>query len=474
MPKSINIKLRRITGRYTVLLALFIGILAIIGVFFLQKPGVFSKIVISPATNNSFYSAITRHIPGDRTFSLHADSIISNSLQSRSIGETTSRLRSNPINLPTPPLSGIYDVQWAYGFRKAPLIVSADPAKPRSRIAVLVPDYTWQAYNITGGKSLYSGNDVIVSLDRPIGEIFSKLFFKFHIRNLPIFDKREIRIHSPAFNPLEFISRNYGPPDVIAQSELVENYRRYNLSKYEMIVIYGHDEYWPKILSDEIANAISTGTGLLNISGNTSWWWSKVVDRTLQRTVQWYEADGEPAEESLLGVSFRFAGYPINRKFDSVTPQNILSQLRESGITVTANDEEILRRTDGFRILDSADQLFRGTGLSDGDWLGDGIGLNFGETDGWPLEPHTASSDVLTEQIKTNKLTPLAESWTVSARSGEWKVNHSAPIVRQNYGKGTVISLATNGWVRALLKKDVLVEKITSNAIDELLSNNLK
>lgn len=358
------------------------------------------------------------------------------------------RTSNDPRTITVGVRSGLYRVRWNSdgGPQSALLTVSASPKKPTSDVVVIVPDFTWQAYNKTGGGNLY--------VDTPANGIAL-------LR--PLATRGTLVSRKPTRNPIQFIRSVHGEPDIITQSALHDNAKSYDLSEYKLIVLYGHDEYWTTQVRNEIESAVRQGTNMLNMSGNTAWHTAASDGVRLRRTGVWYRTSRP--EMRLTGVSFRFAGYTIDET-NSGVPFS-LDQYEELVRTGFPNDvpyESVLERVRGFRVLNASDPLYAGTNLQNGDWFGYKYWANNVETDGYPLRadgsPNVAAADGNTPA----GFVPLAEGWNFRGD----KFLHSAPIVRARVGKGKVITFGSIGWTGALLKGENNVKTMTRNAIKEL------
>ena len=345
----------------------------------------------------------------------------------------------NPYVFQSQIASGIYEVILPSG-AVAPLVVSVSPYVQRSRIAVIVPDFTWQAYNEAGGWSFYvpAGNRA-VSINRPLRGIQE--------------------YNAPSYNPIAFLEQRYGQVDVIAQSDLHYLASEYDLSRYRMVVLYGHDEYWSKELRVEVQSAVKSGTNLLNMSGNTMWFQLEVAGSVINRSTYWawYLNLNEYPEEHLTGVS---TGSPATHTVEPLrahSPESDYQKLLARGFPADIPLDQALRHTDGFRVVDPKSPLMRGTGLRKGDWFGVDSQLAYQEIDGFPMTPDGAPDGVLMTGHVPRSLRMVAEAFT-------WQ-GHAAPIVRKRFGKGKVISSGSIGWVRSLRAGDKDVVQITENAV---------
>ena len=203
------------------------------------------------------------------------------------------------------------------------IVRAAQPGR-YGKILLQVSTNTYQAYNIWGGSSLYSGPKYPrVSFDRP-----------FIINPVPA------DTTSPPYNPnasglhrwdLPFIrwAESAGYRIEYAVNLDLEMHPEI-LSHYHLILSVGHDEYWSAPMRDHLEQFISNGGNVAFFSGNTCCWQVRTEDdgRTLVSYKFAYEQDpvfktgdhrlltalwsdpliGRP-ENQLTGVGFTYGGY---------------------------------------------------------------------------------------------------------------------------------------------------------------------
>lgn len=145
-----------------------------------------------------------------------------------------------------------------------------------SKIAVVMSDFTWQAYNVWGstsdsgggysnftGRSLYGqaptiaigGRAFAVSYDRPFGTVSANTqsyFWESEGGLVNFLEGNGYDVHY------------YTSVDVDKDPTI--------LSKYGIAVSSGHDEYWTKNKRDAYDNARDAGTNLIILSSNTALW----------------------------------------------------------------------------------------------------------------------------------------------------------------------------------------------------------
>ena len=189
--------------------------------------------------------------------------------------------------------SVIVDPKWPSGFYAArvtdttgayfeiPFIVrESSPGTNGSRILIIAPTNTWQAYNCWGGHSLYTNRnaapvyqcgagaaaplcdnsncDVTVSTQRP------------YSKSVALEGMLGGHLESGERNLLQWFSKNgYSfamatDEDVHADSAL--------LSKYSVVVIPTHSEYWSEQMYNNLQTYIAGGGNVFYLGGNSLYW----------------------------------------------------------------------------------------------------------------------------------------------------------------------------------------------------------
>jgi N,N-dimethylformamidase beta subunit-like, C-terminal len=207
------------------------------------------------------------------------------------------------------------------------------PIEPsKTRVAVVLPTNTWQAYNLYDsdgdgwGDTWYAGGAPPVALDRP-----------YRDRGVP---PRFFRYDFPFLRWLEKTRRD---PDVFADDDLETFASGDELrQRYDLVVFPGHSEYTTEHAYDVVQRFRDLGGRLIFLSANNFFWKVTKEGNVLRRVAQW-RALGRP-EATLCGVQYR------------------------------ANDDG--RRQAPFTVtdLDAAPWLFEGTELENGDTFGEEVG----------------------------------------------------------------------------------------------------
>jgi hypothetical protein len=163
-----------------------------------------------------------------------------------------------------------------------------------SRVAIVMPTFTWQAYNIRDddgdgvGNSWYANRfDNVVRLGRP-----------FLNRGVPFrFREYDLRF-------LHWLARHHERVDFLTDGSLDRVPSAAALARaYDLVVFPGHDEYATKHEYDVVEGYRDLGGSLAFLSADNFYW--RVVRRgnTIVRTKSWRNL-GRP-EAALIGVQYR-------------------------------------------------------------------------------------------------------------------------------------------------------------------------
>jgi len=323
--------------------------------------------------------------------------------------------------------------------------------KYSQKVAVIYPDFTYQAYNKAGKHNLYS-------VDKKVAPTVVN-YLRPSISNGWYHDPNRVSIEP-------FLLKNFSNLSYAKLSNSLVHFNPSVLEKFDLVILFGHDEYWTVPYFNGIKSFMDKGGDLLNLSGNTSWWITEVVGeeiivdkrpknlRTKQCSGNWYNCI---PEESLLGMSWKFAGYPIKRKF-----KNKESLVKAGAPTEVTSMDEI--RLNSINIVNKEHAIFEGL-PEDMTYFGNKGNVLAIEFDGAPLFQNKIDnnkSDALPKNLSL-----LGTAW--SYRKGFNKVG---VMVEFSYSKeSNVMSFGSMGWVIALNKQDEAVEIITKNAINILLKD---
>ncbi|KOG86686.1 hypothetical protein ADK38_29650 [Streptomyces varsoviensis] len=346
------------------------------------------------------------------------------------------------------------------------VVKAREPARS-TNILYKVPVFTYHAYNISGGGSLYGPVDPddpaphtgtpAVSLRRPGGGIGGP------VKGRP--DPHDPRTPRQTFAHWDapFIAWLEGAGLTADYCTDLDLHESPGISDgYRLLISVGHDEYWSARIRDNVTAFRDRGGNVAIFGANTCWWRVAVtdggtavrcakyppgvprgadVDQMRGAPDHWWET--EP-ENTLTGVSYRNAG----------------------------GHWEGARGPLGFTVQGTDHKIFAGTGLHDGDVLGAEHRLVGYECDGAAYVRDGLGRAVATGEDGTPAdFTILgvadlpqepAAGWHTAAREDP------APRRAATFGLytrgGTVFTAATTDWPR-LLPLDARVRAITGNVI---------
>ena len=200
------------------------------------------------------------------------------------------------------------------------------------RVAVVLPTNTWQAYNLYDsdgdgwGDTWYAGGAPPVVLDRP-----------YRDRGVP---PRFFRYDFPFLRWLEKTRRN---ADFFADDDLESFASGDDMRRlYDLVVFPGHSEYMTEHAYDVVERFRDLGGRLIFLSANNFFWKVEKRGQSLRRIAKWRTVSRPEAR--LCGVQYRM------------------------------NDDGTRQGPFFVPDVSAAPWLFEGTGLQDGDTLGDEVG----------------------------------------------------------------------------------------------------
>jgi hypothetical protein len=337
-----------------------------------------------------------------------------------------------------------------------PFVVRSSSPGDGATILVSVPDTTYEAYNLWGGRCLYahtSGDSGIwvfpyTSIHAPRAlRVSSRRPF----RSLdPHVGRAKWKVWEPKF--VAWLEREQIPYEMCTVSDL--DLRPDLISKYQLFVTLGHDEYWSRQMRDSVESFISEGGNVAFLSGNTCYWQIRVEDGG-DTIVCYKDADLDPlagSDPSLTTV--KWGDPPVRdseRKLTGVSGAADYDTDKPPAIWQTYN------------VTDENHWVFEDTGLSNRDAFG------------FYLRADGQIRSVLgTEVDMTGEGTPgsfhvLAKMYDGSRPGND--VTATMVISEGHGGRGTVFSAATIDWVLGLTTGGgTPMDQITRNVVGRLSS----
>ncbi|MEP4445481.1 MAG: N,N-dimethylformamidase beta subunit family domain-containing protein [Hyphomicrobiales bacterium] len=263
------------------------------------------------------------------------------------------------------------------------------------------------------------------------------------------------------------------------------------ISPSHTIVFAGHHEYWTRREFDTILDAVSKGANIANFAGNVFWGQVNLFGKDIYiDQVENLRGVGKacrsiipevfhdtgfrgfshfPGSERLLGVSYRFGGYPIHEYY----------WLHRQGLKKYGVTDTILEAASGVFIRKPDHPVFRELNFKIGDRWGKEQPLVSLEVDGIPLDKdgHIDRSFSMDIPKRTQVLADgylfsanrvwdhdVIKDWYGLTKPGIFVETH--PFDLEESGK--VISFGSISYSLMLALEDKKAEKVFSNTLDFL------
>jgi hypothetical protein len=329
---------------------------------------------------------------------------------------------------------------------------------PTAAILYKLPLFTYQAYNETGGASLYGVWDKVqVTMRRPGGgtghtrtgddvwQLFADgLTDSFGApgdrqwNTFEHWDAKMIRWLLARGTALDFCT----DWDLHVDPDL--------LSGYRLLVNAGHDEYWSSAMRDQVEDFLAAGGNAAWFGGNTAFWKVDVdersalitCDKTYNFTDHW-NLQGRP-ENAMTGMSMRAAGY-------------------------TSRPRAPL----GYTVLAPQAWVFAATGIAAGEDIGADAGVVGYECDGAPIDAELALTFADETPLNFQALARCVLP-TQPSQDGWLGAVPGAAMIGLFARRGTVFNAGTTDWARVLAAGDADIVTITGNVIDRLRAHQLR
>ena len=215
----------------------------------------------------------------------------------------------------------------------APFVVRPTVLGATSRVAVVMPTNTWQAYNFRDSDGNGWG-DTWYAKGAQSTAALGRAYIR---RGVP----PQWRKYDVGF--LRWLDQTGKQPELLTETDLESIRTAEELVRlYDFVIFPGHTEYATRHEFDLIRNYRDLGGNLAFLSANNFFWEVRRVGRVLRRTRLWRD-QGRP-ESAVLGVQYR------------------------------ANDDGRIQRPFIVRAAGTAPWFFEGTGLGDGSSFGQELG----------------------------------------------------------------------------------------------------
>ena len=323
--------------------------------------------------------------------------------------------------------SGVYLIE-----NEVPFIVKTDEAVD---ITVVYASNTANAYETSGGKSLYS------SVDRPTEVSF----------------QRPIALQSLSKYCLEwFTSLTEFNIGYVADIDM-DNFEDFSNSK--LLVVAGHSEYWTRQARENFDRFVDSGGHALILSGNTMWWQVRYSEDK-KKLICYRNADADPIGDPLLKT------IEWNRpSLEYSILSSIGAHFPNGGYGLRAD-----KGWDGYKIVAANSPLFEGLGLSKGDIISlpsleyDGSLISGFDVDGYPVLDKQALNFAKAELLAFDR---------------GYRITETTPTFiafQKTESSGIVINAATTDWCSINGMggaSGAIIKEITYNALQKLLHDQM-
>jgi hypothetical protein len=371
------------------------------------------------------------------------------------------------------------------------VVKSADPGRDTC-ILFKVALNTYQAYNFTGGGSLYTWANV-VSMRRPGGGLGGLTTFTPETGGCcgddDVYDPTTLRQTFGHWEArfIAWLERAGMAVDYCTDVDIhcEATVPRPLLGDYELVLCVGHDEYWSVAMRANLTSFRDRGGNIAIFSGNTCYRQVEFLTGQGQPTLDpaavavmhrpgTWRAQGDP-ENGLTGASYDNAGGWWSRKRVDGNPTMYIDNCSPDGVCDSSRDAI------GFTVEQAGHWVFAGTGLQDGDSFGEADylvgyecdGAIFQRVNGVPVPTGTDGTPTDFLILATAPLRfdddPTNPGWEDSPQG-----NRIATMVLETvHSGGTVFNAATTDWVR-VLDTNATVDTITRNVLERLATTAVR
>jgi N,N-dimethylformamidase beta subunit-like, C-terminal/Tachylectin len=304
----------------------------------------------------------------------------------------------------------VYVARFSYRNDTTYAIFVVRPAEPgKSRILCQLSVNTYQAYNPWGGKSFYGppiSSDFVnpLSFDRPCQ------LWDYILYDEPI---------------VTWLERNYAVEfctnvDLHTDATL--------LQPYQLFISCGHDEYWSTIMRDRIEEFAAAGGNVMFLSGNVCYRPVDFNGRLMTRTaLSWQELNRPEASTTGLNLSAGHWSSPLPAK--------------------------------GYTVQMPSHWMLEGTGLEQGQLLGEAEGIMGYETDAAVYDSHGKPVAPTPANFVTVANANLVDWQDLEGRQA------TLGVYRRNE-QGVVMAAGTTGWGQGLRTNTGNVHRVTANLVN--------
>jgi len=219
---------------------------------------------------------------------------------------------------------------------------------PASELMVIIPTFTWQAYNAWGGTSLYDDKPGVTGVGRGFQASFDRPYYRNFGAGHLMDDEQGLILWLEA----QGLDVTYVTDEEMDRSGEA-------LSHAKVMVMSGHDEYWTRTQRDRADKAQAEGRSIINLGANQAYWQVRLEpspDGRLDRIITCYKGDKrDPVGIKSQDVTTKFRDLPTKR------PENELLGVMFSARWHQFAHPVVITKEDHWAL--------EGTGLKNGDTL---------------------------------------------------------------------------------------------------------
>lgn len=306
----------------------------------------------------------------------------------------------------------------------------------RSDFAALANTNTWNAYNPRGGRSKYTKPRAsAVGFERPNPETTPEGTAPTHLT------RSELLV-------LKWLEDEGYRTDVYSDADLHRGIKRFR--QYKALIVTTHPEYWTLDMVDHLQAYLEAGGCLVYLAGNGLF---------------------EKVEFSEGGDALVFTGGQPNVRRNRFYMRNLDPPRPERAILGVAYRDDAYRLFGPFRVVSSKHRFFAGTGLADGDLVGQ-TGVNGGGASGWEMDtsiPGEAPAGVIVDaKGADDRGDPPANLQLLARGVNDGKVGGDMTCY-DTLGGGFVFAAGSISFGGSLVQ-DPKLQIIVRNVLDECLA----
>ena len=296
-------------------------------------------------------------------------------------------------------------------------------------LVVVYPSNTMNAYNFSGGKSIYAPDDD----NRSTVLSFLRSRMVDYVEFYKWIDKQPYSVSHIADSDLDSYS---------------------SIANAKVLVVIGHSEYWTRKARMNVDTFINSGRNVLMLSGNNMWWQIR-YNKNKNMMICYKDSGVDPLGGTIYDTtswSYPVLQYPV------------ISSLG-ADFTAGGYGNTLSNRWGGYKILKDSSPIFKGAGLKNGDILD----LDTREYDSVPvmkmLSPgSTDAPSIDHSKLDFEQIEILGYDFAQNTLRPDGQGLGTFIVCKKNATAGTIVNVASMDWAYYLVYERYKV--MTKNMID--------